>query len=102
MFTGKTHSLPRIFNIFGCILIIYFRVSLGEEIHEKLKPHGFEFYADLKGVIDLKKHPRLIIQIDSLHRIIGNIDLLVLDETESLLSHLCSSVYLGSINRYDL
>ena len=94
MFTGKTHSLPKIFNIFGRILIVYFRVSLGEEIYEKLKQYGFEFYSNIKGVIDLEKHNRVIIQIDSLHRVIGNTDLLILDEIESLHSHLCSSIYL--------
>lgn len=105
MMTGKTHSLPAVFDAThikaNTIVIVYFRVSLTKEILIKFKDHRFEFYQDIKGPIDLTKHSRVIIQADSMHRLIGKADFLVLDEIESTVAHLCSSTYLDHQRCYN-
>lgn len=51
-------------------------------------------YRDVKGVIDLSKVPRVIIQVDSIARLnvnhVAAIDLLIIDEVESILSQMTS------------
>jgi hypothetical protein len=97
MKTGKTYALPITFgppskdNKFHCIIVVYFRISLSKELIAKWKHLGFILYSDIQGPIDTKKYPRIIVQIDSIHRIQGKSDLLILDEIESTFSHLCSS-----------
>jgi len=88
MNTGKTYALAPHFPKFKRIVIVYFRVSLNVAIYESLKKYDFELYSDLQGPIDTEKHPRVIIQIDSLHRLEGSVDLVVLDEIESTLAHM--------------
>jgi hypothetical protein len=94
MKTGKTFAMPSIFNQYQTVVVVYFRISLNKEIHSKWKQHGFEIYNEIKGDINLEEHPRIIIQVDSVHRLIGQCQLLILDEIESLESHLCSSEYI--------
>jgi hypothetical protein len=94
MKTGKTYAMPSIFNQYQTIVVVYFRISLNKEIHTKWKQHNFEIYNEIKGDINLEDHPRVIIQIDSVHRLTGKCQLLILDEIESLESHLCSSEYI--------
>jgi len=89
MNTGKSFALASIFDKFQKIICVYFRVSLASEKHKKWIDHGFKLYSDLpQGKIDTDKYPRVIIQLDSLHRVMGNCDLLILDEIESSLSHM--------------
>jgi hypothetical protein len=94
MKTGKTFAMPSIFHQYQTIVVVYFRISLNKEIHAKWKQHGFEIYNEIKGDINLEEHQRIIIQIDSVHRLTGQCQLLILDEIESLESHLCCSEYI--------
>lgn len=94
MNTGKTFPLPTIFKDYTKIVVIYFRVSLNVELHKKWKEHGFEYYKDIQGQISTDKHPKIIIQLDSIGRLVGNTDLFILDEVESTLSHMCSSQHI--------
>ena len=92
MNTGKTHVMPSLFNSNQKIIVIYQRVSLNISIHEKWKQYGFELYSDIEDyIIRTDTHPRIIIQVDSLPRLNGKCDLLVLDEIESVHEHLCGS-----------
>lgn len=78
---------------FTCIIVTY-RVNLAAGIHSatnKLIPDGidpFELYSDIKtSKISINEHKRLVIQLESLHRINydikGQIDLVVIDECVS-------------------
>jgi hypothetical protein len=95
--TGKTKALIRYINAHpdDRVVILSFRVSFSIEMRFKLKEAGIEtvLYKNIKGDIDLRKHKRLIIQLNSLHRITlmkrehdWLPHLLVLDESESILS----------------
>jgi len=77
---------------FKKVVVIYHRISLNKALLEKWKSYGFELYSDIQdSVINLYKHPRLIIQADSIYRLSGPSDLLILDEIESLHEHICGS-----------
>jgi len=92
MNTGKTYSLPSLFNDYKRIIVVYSRISLNEAIYNKWKLHGFELYSNIKtSMIDTDIHQRIIVQIDSLHRVINTCDLLILDEIETTHEHLCGS-----------
>jgi hypothetical protein len=100
MNTGKTYGMPVIFKDYTKILIIYHRISLNVSIYEKWQQYGFELYSDIpEHKINLDKHPKIICQIDSIHRIIGKIDLLILDEIESTHEHLCGSKTLNETDK---
>ena len=101
MNTGKTHCLPKLFPNYKVKIVVYFRVSLNTSIYNKWKDYGFELYSDIKDdVIKTEKHPNVIIQIDSLHRIQGKVDLLLLDELESTHEHMCGSKYIDKNREY--
>ena len=92
MFTGKTFSMPTLFSNYSKIVVIYQRISLNISIHEKWKQYGFELYSNIEDyIIRSESHPRVIIQVDSLHRLHGTCDLLILDEIESVHEHLCGT-----------
>ena len=99
MNTGKTYSLPNLFTQFQKIVVIYSRISLNVSIYNKWKQYGFEIYSDIKeSSINTNLHNRVIVQIDSLHRLSGSIDLLILDEIETTHEHLCGSKLLEKTN----
>ena len=92
MFTGKTYGMPTLFQSYPNIVVVYQRVSLNVSIYEKWQQYGFELYSNIDDyVIRTEKHPRVIIQVDSLPRLHGKCDLLILDEIESVHEHLCGS-----------
>ncbi len=93
MNTGKTHAMTRdFFRNYKRVIVVYHRVSLNKAIWEKFNDFGFELYSDIKEpVISTNSHPRVICQLDSIHRIRGGSDLLILDEIESTHEHLCGS-----------
>jgi hypothetical protein len=92
MNTGKTHGMPSLFDTHQKIIVVYQRVSLNLSIHEKWKRYGFELYSDIEDyIIRTDVHHRIIVQVDSLHRLRGKCDLLILDEIESVHEHLCGS-----------
>ena len=95
MNTGKTWSMPKLFNSYRVKVVVYFRVSLNVSIYNKWRDYGFELYSDIQDqIIKTEKYNNIIIQIDSLHRIQGKVDLLILDELESTHEHICSSEYI--------
>jgi hypothetical protein len=90
MNTGKTFCLPNIFQKYQKIIVVYSRVSLNVNIFNKWKHHGFQLYSNIKDhIINTHIHNRVIVQIDSLHRVYGSCDLLILDEVESLHEYIC-------------
>lgn len=96
MNTGKTYCIKNLFPKYEKIIVIYQRITLNNELYVKWKDFGFELYSNIKEdyLIDTEKHPRVIVQVDSLHRLRGSCDLLLLDEIESLTEHLCGSTYM--------
>ena len=109
--TGKTYAFKKIMdkNIFKRVLFITYRQSLAHSLTLELNErYGFENYLDEDT--DIKKADRLIIQLDSIHKLIKpfnmflqkdgipTFDLIVLDEIEGLLNHLSYS----KINQYQI
>lgn len=73
------------------IIIVSFRRSLMKQ-YKKVLP-SFSYYTQIKDrKIDLDTHRKLIIQADSLYRIRGEIDMLVMDECTYTLDHLVTYV----------
>jgi arsenate reductase-like glutaredoxin family protein len=91
MNTGKSaliinHIKEQLANdpYFKCILL-QFRTSLSDNVVERTKELGFTDYRDVSGSLKLDWVNRLIVQVESLHRLIyDDIDLLVIDEVESV------------------
>ena len=74
---------------YNYIIMVSFRKTFTAEAKRRFST--FETYDRLTGRIDIRKHPRLIIQTESLHRICGpelrTVDgqmLVILDESESI------------------
>lgn len=81
MGTGKTKNLHNLFNKFENkkIVIVSFRVTLDKEYIKNFE--GFKLYQEIEmKTYDTDIYDKMVIQIDSFHKIRGNIDLLVLDE----------------------
>lgn len=93
MGTGKTKSVVEYLSKRPKqrVLILSFRVSLDEELQRKFP--GAVLYSDKKaqkdGYISAKV---LVCQIDSLYRVMGNYDILIIDEASYTFSHLCRFV----------
>jgi hypothetical protein len=98
--TGKTLAFKKLIEKYQYkrILFITYRQSLAHSLSEDLKK-SYGFFNYLDG--ELNNNPRLIIQLDSLRKLVNNgvniitqkdgaprYDLVVLDECEGLLSHL--------------
>lgn len=78
---GKTKKLHNLFNKFENkkIVIVSFRVTLDKEYINNFD--GFMLYQDITmKTYDTDIYDKMVIQIDSFHKVRGNIDLLVLDE----------------------
>jgi tRNA A37 threonylcarbamoyladenosine biosynthesis protein TsaE len=102
--TGKTYAFKRIMDEYKYkkILFVTYRRSLANSLSLELKEvYKFDNYLDAKkDNIDLKKSKRLLLQLDSIHKIfdddddlisnnsIPEYDLVVLDEMEGILNHL--------------
>lgn len=71
-------------------LVISYRQSLAYNLAENL---GFYNYLDGGDIWDRKKHPEIVCQLDSIHKLSDNdriaprFDMIVLDEVELLLNH---------------
>ena len=89
------------------IVFVSFRRTFSEDIKSKFL--DFSLYKDIKSSsISLIEHPRLIIQTESLHRInentIEDVDLLILDELESIWSQFGSGFFQninGSLSNFE-
>ena len=72
------------------VLVVSPRVSLAQKYKDELSQYGFKMYQDLeKGSI---MEDRVVVQIDSLHRVMNDYELVVFDECETTLVHLCSFI----------
>lgn len=86
---GKTKKLKNLFNYHKNkkIVIVSFRRTLDREYTQNFE--GFMLYEDIQsGTFDTNIHNKMVIQIDSFHKIRGEIDLLVLDEFSYTTLHL--------------
>ena len=95
---GKTKALKKFidtnFKGYKNIIFITFRKTFSTSIKETFS--DFTMYDSLRGGISCRDAPRLIIQVESLHRIeIGEDppDLVVLDEVESILDQFNSGLH---------
>lgn len=93
---GKTNELINFIDRTRprCVVFVSFRITFTSSVIDRLSGSGcnFERYSDIKERISLSSHPYIIIQVDSLHRLDQDmpIDLLVLDESESVLAQFTS------------
>lgn len=86
MMTYKTQNLKELFNDKKKkVLIVSFRVSLEDEYMKIFDQYDFKLYSDFKGMIT---GDRIIVQIDSLWKVMGDFDLMILDEFTYTLNHL--------------
>jgi hypothetical protein len=98
---GKTKALTHFINenfseSTAIIRFISFRITFSSSLKESFT--DFTLYNEILGDITQGEHPRLIIQVESLHRLKINegmspVDLLVLDESESILSQFNSGLH---------
>lgn len=88
--TGKTQWVVDTLKHFRNVVYISNRRTLSNAICERLK---FISYEDVSGDIDLQIYSRIVVQIDSLHRIknLDDADLIIYDEFCSILSHICGN-----------
>ena len=84
-------------NAFGImpedkILVVTFRTSLADKLTDDLASSGFECYNQIPVREDLNRQ-RMVVQLESLHRIPANwtADVVIIDESESLIKHFDSS-----------
>lgn len=91
--TGKTTIMKNYIDKNTDKKILYFapRIAFANDIHSALKTHGFEIYTDIKKKKEDFNYEKIIIQVESLHRVKGKIyDMIVVDEIESVLKQLTS------------
>lgn len=86
---GKTEECIKYINRTNpkVVILLSFRRTFGADM--KSRYESFELYSDITGDISLEEHPRIIVQIESLDRIaypLESIDLVILDEVESIWS----------------
>lgn len=90
---GKTKNLKKVFDEFKDkkIVVVSFRITLDKEYTKNFD--GFILYSDIKSdTYDTDINNKIVVQIDSFHKIRGKIDLLVLDEFTYTATHLVQRV----------
>jgi hypothetical protein len=104
MGTGKTKQLknylaahfPDSAEMPARVLCVTFRRSLAHFTTARLADLGFVLYSEVKGALTPERHPRLVIQVESLGRLetmgAPHPDLLVLDEVESVIGQIGSGL----------
>lgn len=84
MGSGKTKRIYEYFRSLPKdkrILIVSFRRSLERKYVQDLGEDGFILYEDIsQGTFNSKDHPKLVVQINSLWRVTGKYDIILLDE----------------------
>lgn len=78
------------------VRFVTFRQTFSRSLAEAFP--DFVLYSDVQGDLDQARHPRLIVQVESLHRLKmaahpEPVDLLVLDEAESILAQFNSGLH---------
>ena len=100
MGAGKTYQLYRFLSSLPpdtSVLVVGFRISLNNKYLDELNNQyglGFESYGDISGTIDVAEHKRVVVQINSIDRVSGDYDVVVLDEvtyTSDMIFHFCES-----------
>jgi len=89
MMTFKTENLKELMNHYKRVLMVSFRVSLEDEYMKNFGEYGFKLYSDCKGMIT---GDRIVCQIDSLWKVMGEFDLCIWDEMVYTMAHLSSFV----------
>jgi hypothetical protein len=106
--TGKTTLINRLLSHFNKILFISCRVALSNDIYGNFKNFGFKHYKKTKDLLC----DRLIVQYESLQKIINegeimgydeinNYDLIIVDESESILHYADAKHQKENINNFD-
>jgi hypothetical protein len=110
--SGKTFAFKKLIPSFERILFITYRQSLADSLQEELNElYNFEHYKNTQD--NLMDCERLIIQLDSLHKIGGqsflngyrfmeSYDLIVLDESEGLLRHFNAETLKNKEETFDI
>lgn len=93
---GKTKMLKKYINDNfnnSTIRFVSFRQTFSNHIYNLF--NDFEIYSNIKGTISTNDYKKVIIQVESLHRLHldNDIDLLVLDEVESIIGQLSSGLH---------
>ena len=86
MMTFKTQNLIELFTHYKKILIVSFRISLDKAYLKDFGQYGFQLYGNKATYSD----DRLIVQADSLHKVRGMYDLMILDEFIYTKDHIIS------------
>ncbi len=89
---GKTKVMTDYINMFHCVVIISFRRTFTEDKMNVLRGNYFRSYNEIDGDIHLGYNPRVIVQLESLHRITHHVkpDLVIMDESESIIEQFSS------------
>jgi DNA polymerase elongation subunit (family B) len=104
MGTGKTNLVLKYINTLNpdsSVLMLSFRRTFSDSMATRL---NLTNYQEIKGSIDTLTHNRVLIQIDSLYRLkmIKPIDLLIIDETCSIIEQLESFLNKNQISSYQI
>lgn len=84
---GKTKALVKYISTIDpswSVCIVSFRIAFTDNMLSNFK--NFITYKDISGTISPSENKNVIIQVESLHRLREAYDLLILDESESILS----------------
>jgi len=84
------------------LLLPSFRIALVTKQFDDFKSLKVEHYSDIKDhLIYINEKNKLVCQIDSIHRVMGEMQdgLLILDEIESTIQHIFSSPYIKNPNK---
>lgn len=82
--SGKTKCLADIRKDFGACVILSNRISLSNSLLGRYE--GAKSYQMIDGRINTKEHPTVIVQVEAIGRLSGEIDLLIVDEVESIIT----------------
>lgn len=106
MKTGKTRALRSYLNKYypinsiqkAVIRFVTFRQTFSAALTADDQFPDFMLYSKVQGNLDTERYPRLIVQVESLHRLVMEtnpepIDLLILDEVESIFSQFNSGLH---------
>jgi hypothetical protein len=83
---GKTQIMIDYLRKYEHVVVISFRCAFTNDKMAHLRKYGFKSYSDIEGEIDLRYTRRVIIQLESLHRLSTHVvpDLVIMDESESI------------------
>jgi len=89
---GKTEKIRSLVPLYTNIVFVSSKKSLAYHFSKNYPEFVLYDDSDVKGTIDIEKHHKVIIQVDSIKRLIGQVHLLIVDEMLDLTSQLLSSI----------